>query len=469
MECDQPPMPDDPVDVATLPLPPKNPLPLRVRINALRNFHTGMDELRDAGGPVTRFRLGPPVLFPTIVLATSPEAIRDILAVRDDSVDKTSVVLTELRRVMGANLFNLPYRQWVARRRTIQPVFTPQRVREFAAHMSEAAEHAAAGWGDEGDVDLDAQARRITLDVLGRSVLGLDLGARAVDITGPLHEVLNYVADRALRPVRAPHWLPTRARTRARAASAVLHGLARDILTRCRTDEAVDAPLVRALMAATDPETGTALSDAEIADELIVFLFAGHDTTATTLAYALWQLGRHPDLQERVAREVAALPPRSLQSDDVGALGYTTQVLKESLRLCPPGPTGTRLTTRDVAVGGYRVPARTMLLFGRLTVQRDPTLWEDPLTFDPDRFAPERSRELSRWQYLPFGGGPRSCIGDHFAMLEMTLALATIVRSHRIESACADFPLAVPFTMVAAEPIPARAHRRHEQQPLRTT
>src|SRR5690349_14214259 len=137
-------------DIADLPLPPKNPLSYRECATALRSFHTGMDELRDAGGPVTRFRLGPPWLFPTMVLATSPEAIRDVLTVKDDAVDKTSVILTELRRMMGANLFNLPYRQWVARRRTIQPVFTRQRVRAFGRHMSHAAEHVVSSWDDGG-------------------------------------------------------------------------------------------------------------------------------------------------------------------------------------------------------------------------------------------------------------------------------------------------------------------------------
>jgi cytochrome P450 len=419
-----------------------------------------MDELRDAGGPVTRFRLGPSWLLPPIVLATSPEAIRDILTVRDDSVDKTSVVLSELRRVMGANLFNLPYEQWLPRRRTVQPIFTRQRIRAFGAHMAEAAEQVAAGWSDGKQVNLDAEARQFTLNVLGHSVLGLDLNERTADIAEPLHEALTYVADRSLRPVRAPRWLPTRARRRARAASSTLHQLAHDILRKCRDDPTTNAPLVQALLAATDPETGAALSDDEIADELIVFLFAGHDTTATTLAYAAWQLGRHPDIQDRVAKEVAALPDRQLEHDDAAALSYTAQVVKESLRLCPPGPTGTRMSTRDVAVAGYRVPAGTMLLFGRLTVQRDPTLWENPLTFDPDRFAPEQTRDRDRWQYIPFGAGPRSCIGDHFAMLEATLGLATWIRRAEICSIDDDFPLAVPFTMVAAAPIPARIRRR---------
>ena len=171
-------------------------------------------------------------------------------------------------------------------------------------------------------------------------------------------------------------------------------------------------------MAAQDPETGARLSDEDICDELIIFLFAGHDTTATTLTYALWSLGHHPEYQERVAKEVAALPDRPLTPDDIPQLGYTVQVIRESLRLCPPAPTGTRMANRDVEVGGYLVPKGTMLVVGRMAVQRDPTLWDDPLRFDPERFSPANSKALDRWQYVPFGGGPRSCIGNHFAMLE---------------------------------------------------
>jgi cytochrome P450 len=447
-------------DLASLPLPPKNPLPYRQRAGALRSFHSGMDKLRDAGGPVTRFRLGPGWLMPPIVVATSPQAIRDILSIRDGAVDKTSLILSELRRVLGGNLFNLPYEQWLPRKRTLQPVFTKQHVRQFGGHMAEAAEQVSAGWADGAVVDLDAECRALTLRALGRSVLGLDLTDHVDDIAEPLRTALTYVADRSLRPVRAPRWLPTPERRRAYAASAALHRLAGDILAKCRADPSTDAPLVQALIAATDPVTGNGLSDSEIADELIVFLFAGHDTTATTLTYAMWELGRHPDIQERVAAEVAELPDRELEPDDVSRLSYTVQVLREALRLCPPGPTGTRMATRDVEVGGYRVPAGTLLIFGRLAVQRDPTLWDRPLVFDPDRFTPENMKNRDRWQYIPFGGGPRACIGDHFAMLEATLGLATFIRRAEVRSLHDDFPLAVPFTMVADGPIRAQMHSR---------
>lgn len=257
------------------------------------------------------------------------------------------------------------------------------------------------------------------------------------------------IADRAMRPVRVPTWLPTPARRRARAASQALRQLAAEILHACRDDPTRDAPLVRALMAATDPATGKALSDDEICDELIVFMIAGHDTTATTLSYALWALGRHPQLQDLVFAEVAALGDRELTPDDMARLRYTVQVLHETLRLCPPGAAGTRMAMRDVEIDGYRVQAGTVIVFGIMAVQRDPALWDDPLAFDPDRFSPQNSKTRDRWQYLPFGAGPRSCIGDHFAMLEATLALAAVIRRIEIQALDDDFPLAVPFTMVA--------------------
>jgi cytochrome P450 len=187
---------------------------------------------------------------------------------------------------------------------------------------------------------------------------------------------------------------------------------------------------------------------------------AGHDTTATTLTYALWALGQHPDMQEKVFDEVAQIPDRELTPEDVPQLEYTTKVLHEALRLCPPGAAMARMALQDVEVDGYRVEAGTMLIVGIYAMHRDPTLWDRPLAFEPDRFGRENSKGRDRWQYLPFGAGPRSCIGDHFAMLEATLALATIIRRTEIQSVSGEFPMIVPFTTVAAEPILARTRIR---------
>jgi cytochrome P450 len=446
-------------DLRALQCAPRNPMPYRQQVRAVRAAHTGLEALRDAGGTVTRLKLAPNWLLPPVVVTTSPRGARDVLGRTGAHIDKTPVH-DEVRRVLGPNVFDLMHEPWLPRRRALQPIFTKQHVRAFAGHIAHAAEMVADSWRDRTEVDLDAECRRLTLRALGRSVLGLDLDEHSEALAEPLRTATEYALDRGLRPIRAPHWLPTPARRRARAASATLHRLADDILEACRADPGRDAPLVHALMAATDPDTGKPLSDDDIRDELVIFLLAGHDTTATTFAYALWALGRYPEMQERVRAEVAEIGNRGLTPEDVPRLSYTVQVLHEALRLCPPAAAIPRMAVEDVEVDGHRVEAGSMLMVGIYAIHRDPAPWEHPLVFDPDRFSPERSKVRDRWEYLPFGAGPRSCIGDHFAMLEATLALATLVRRTEIHSTATEFPLIMPFTMVAAAPIPARVLHR---------
>ncbi len=448
-------------DVAKLPLAPKNPLSYRHQLRAARSLIDGFQELLDAGGPITRMVLGPKWLAPTVVLIASPQGARDVLGRSDEIADRGGTTTAiQMQRLMGGNLLVLPHHQWLPRRRTLQPMFTKLRVRRYAGHMAAAAQTLVDGWREGAMLDLDIECRALTLRALGRSVLGVDLDARADAIGPALRTALTWVADRGIRPVNLPQWVPTRGQRRARRANATLQQLAAEILAAVRADPTRDAPLVRALLAAADPQTGQPLSDDDICHELVLFILAGHDTTSTTLTYSLWALGRHPEIQDRVFEEVSALGDRPLTPDDVPRLGHTVRVLHEALRLCPPAAGTPRLLKRDLAVDGYRLEAGTIAVVSFYAIHRNPELWDDPLTFDPDRFLPERSQGRSRWQYLPFGGGPRSCIGDHFAMLEATLALATIVRAARIESLNDDFPLATPFTVVAAEPVGARVHAR---------
>ncbi|WP_371871686.1 cytochrome P450 [Mycobacterium bourgelatii] len=447
-------------DVSELPLAPRNPLPRWQQIKAIRAFHTGCATLRDAGGPVTR--LAPIWMLPTLVITTSPKGARDVLSRSYPFVGRSQPIYTEHRRLFGGSLFNFEHDAWLPRRRALQPIFTKRHVTRFGGHMAECADKLSDAWCDAVEVDLDHECRRLTLQVLAQSMLGLDSDARADALLAePIIAAANYMTDRAVRPVRAPWWLPTPARRRARAASAIINGLADDILRACRADPTRDAPLVRALIDVADPDTGRTLSDLDIRRELVVFLGAGYDTTATTLTYTLWALGRHPEVQDRVAAEVAAVGDRPLTADDVPRLSYTVQVLNEALRLCPPAPVATRMVTKDFEVDGYRVEAGSWAIVGIYAMHRDPALWDHPLVFDPDRFRRRNSKERDRWQYLPFGGGPRTCIGDHFAMLEATLGLATIIRNAEIQPLDDDFPLAVPFTMVAGAPIRARVRPRN--------
>jgi cytochrome P450 len=441
-------------DIASLPLAPRNPLKYRERLHAARAFDRGPERLRDAGGPVTRSVLAPRFLMPPLVFVTSPQGAHDVLGRTGDFMDRGTMPLAvEFRRLLGGSLLVLRHDEWLPRRRALQPMFTKHHVPRFAGHMADAAEQVCRSW--DGEVDLDAQCRTLTLRALGRSVLGLDLDERA-DAVGPaLRTAVKWVTDRSSSPVRPPRWLPVPAQRRARAATTALHELAAGILDDCRADPDRDAPLVRALIDATDPRSGRPLSDAEICDELVLFMLAGHDTTSTTIAYALWALGRDRGLQDRLVAEVEAIGDRALTHEDVPRLGFTVRVLQEALRLCPPASSISRMAMHDVEVDGCRLAAGTVAIVGIYAMHRDPALWDDPLAFDPDRFSADRSAGRNRWQYLPFGGGPRSCIGDHFAMLEATLALATIARRVDIRSLDDEFPVVVPFTAVAAGPIRA--------------
>ncbi len=443
------------VDVSDLPLVPRNPLPVRQLMKLVRRLDTGQEVIRDAGGPITRIQFGPKRLMPPIVAVMSPEALRDVLGRSDASSDRC-VIHDEVRNMAGDSLFVLPNEQWRPRKRALQPVFTKHNVENFSGHMSRAAQHFVDRWTAGGDVDLDAECRRIAMQALGRSVLGIDLNERAATIANCMHVASSYTADRALRPVRAPRWMPTLARRRARTAVIEMRAITDEMVRACRADPSRDAPLVQALLAASDPETGQPISDDDISNDLLIFMLAGHDTTATALTYSLWVLGHHRDVQDRVAAEAAAIGDRELTPDDIPSLGYTVQVLHEALRLCPPAAGVARLATRDIAVNGYRVEAGSLVAVGIYALHHDPTLWPNPLDFDPDRFSPENVKARDRWQFLPFLGGGRPCIGEHFARLETTLALATIVRAMKIGSVEKNFACEVPFTTVAKGPI--RAH-----------
>ncbi len=426
--------------LATAPAPPQVVgLSLQQRLRALRNFHTGAALVRDHGGPVVEVPVGPRWLTPPFVMVTSPQGAHDVLAGSDGALDKGIQVHEETKHV-GLNSFNMPHEPWKARRRALQPLFTKQHVREFAVHMAGEAEAASQRAIDAGRVELDPFTRRLTLQVLGRSVLGQDLGPRAAGMARDFGTILQYFSDRGTAPVRSHTRLPTPANRRFARARARFFAVLDDAVEQCRRDPDHPAELIRLLLGTTDPATGRPLTTGEIRGELSAFLIAGHDTTATTLCYALWALGRDPALQDRVAAEATALGPRPLTAADVPSLGLTVQVLHESLRLCPPAAAVGRLAVRDVLVDGYRLRAGTNILVGVMALHTDPALWDHPERFDPDRFAPEPSQGRDRWQYLPFGAGPRSCIGDHFAMLEATLGLATLIRSARVEALEAEFP-----------------------------
>jgi cytochrome P450 len=395
--------------------------------------------------------------MPPVVVATSPQGGRDILGRSGEHVERTRVH-HEMRHLLGSNLFDLTHEPWLPRRRALQPIFTKQRVHEFGGHMAQAAQTVADRWVDGTEVDLDTECRRLTLRALGRSVLGLDLDDHSDTIAEPLRMAVEYVTDRALRPINPPRWMPTPARQRARTASDTVHRFAGEILQACRADPSRDAPLVQALIAARDPGTGRALCDNEIRDELTAFMLAGHDTTATTLTYALWALGHQRGMQDKVRAEAVAIGDRELTPEDVAALGYTVQVLHEALRLCPPAAVTGRMALRDIEVDGYRVEAGTVLVVGIYAPASRRRPVGPPTGLRP---RPIQPKKLRRPRPLAIPTLRRRTTLLHRRPLRHTRSHARAGHhhpAHRNPVYRRRFPMIVPFTTVAAAPI--RAHLR---------
>jgi cytochrome P450 len=191
--------------------------------------------------------------------------------------------------------------------------------------------------------------------------------------------------------------------------------------------------LLGTLLAARDDD-GAPMSDQQLRDEVITLFLAGHETTALALAHTFYLLSKNPDVERRLHAEVVSvLGGRLPSADDVRALPYTERVLKEVLRLYPPAWTTGREAAEEVEIGGYRIPKGAQILTSQWVVHRDPRWFPNPEGFDPDRWTPERAKGLPRFAYFPFGGGPRICIGNHFAIMEATLILAIIMQRFRIE------------------------------------
>ena len=223
-------------------LPPVAPMSLPARLRTLREFHTGPAFVRDLAGPVVRVHVGPQLVVPPYVLVTSPQGAEDVLAgSSNDTMDKLTQVHLETR-LMGDNVFNLPYEPWKPQRRTLQPLFTKQHVATFAGHMAAAADERAATWVDGARIDIDKDMRGLTLRVLGRSMFGVDLDEHASDLGPSIQQLLNYATSRGLRPVRAPKSLPTPARRRFRRALAEIHAVIEEAIAGYQANPALRSP-----------------------------------------------------------------------------------------------------------------------------------------------------------------------------------------------------------------------------------
>jgi cytochrome P450 len=390
-------------------------------------------------GDVVRLVVGPPGRRFELYCVFHPAGVHRVLAGSRDAYTKGSRFMRLIAAEFGWGLLTSEGALWQRQRRLIQPLFTVRQVRSYAALMAEESAAVAERWArmpsGDGVVDAHAEMTRLTLRVLGRAVFGNDV-EEAIDVVRWAFPVATrHTFRRFLSPVSLPQTWPTPGNVRAGRAHRALYGVVDGLIARRTKASAPGADLLSRLLAARDPDTGEPMPEQQVRDEALIFLLAGHETTSAALTFALHLLGQHPSEQQRVLDEVdKALGGRLPTADDMATLTRVAMVIKEAMRLYPPAVGIGRRCRFGDEICGYRIPAGANVVISPWATHRHPEFWDDPEIFEPERFTPEREAERHRWAYLPFGGGPRACIGAHFSMLEMVIALAVLVQRFRFQT-----------------------------------
>jgi cytochrome P450 len=397
-------------------------------------------------GDVVRLVVGPPGVRFDLYCVFHPDDVKAVLAGPREGYSKGTRFYRQIAEAFGWGLVTSEGELWRRQRRLIQPLFTRRQIASYAELMAEEAAAVADGWErarrNGGGVDAGSEMVRLTLRVVGRAIFGDDV-ARAGDVLDSAFAVLGrHTARRATSPLAAPESWPTPANRRAARARRALYGVVDDLIADRERAGAEGDDLVSRLLRARDPDTGVAMDVQQVRDEALIFLLAGHETTSTALTFTLHLLGRHPAEQQLVHAEIdAVLDGRLPTVDDMAALERTARAIKEALRLYPPAYAVGRRAESDQQIGGYSIPAGSFVVVSQFATHRHPRFWDDPEVFDPTRFTAEREAARHRFAYFPFGAGPRSCIGSHFAILEATIAAAVLLQRFRMESELEDVPV----------------------------
>lgn len=414
----------------------------------------GLVRLRLPGGPIG------------VVL--SPAYLHEVLVTKAKSFEKSPVLRIVLEPLAGLGLFTSEGELWRKQRRVMAPLFQHHELERYAACMQACAEQAASEWRDGETIDVFRETTRITMSIAGRSLFDSDMFGDADEIGAAITTALAWAneasaslliilqtrlrtrvmlakddlpapvrgaAARLLDALERPILLPSRRSRELRAALDVLERRVERMIADRREGGPARADLLTALLRARDEDDGSRMSDKQVRDEILTLFIAGHETTATALAWSLHLLARHPEALRRARAEVDSLGGRRASFADLPKLGYCLKVFKEALRLYPPIYLFGRQAIADVQIGEHLVPRGAVLLVSPFIVHHRADVWPEPERFDPERFEPEAEAARPRSAFIPFSAGPRTCIGNHFALMEGPLVLATLLQRADLEPA----------------------------------
>ncbi|MGW1762632.1 cytochrome P450 [Streptomyces sp. NPDC002073] len=440
-------------------------------------------------GDVVRLSAGPPGLRAELYAVFSAEGAQQVLAGEAANFRKDSSVYQEIRESLGNGLLTSQDEDYLRQRRLVQPLFTRRRVDGYAAAVATETDSLLRTWhgrtggpgGPATTLDVGTEMMGLALRTVARILFGTDVDAAAAVVDRCFPVITEYTLRRGYSPLKLPRQVPTPANRRAAAAISELYGVCDQIIAgrggagvRHGEDHGDDPGTetdngggdgagsgagedLLTLLAAARSAQDTAFDADELRDQVLIFLLAGHETTATSLAFSLWLLARHPEVQDRARAEISqVLGDRTPEAADLDKLPYLTQVLKEAMRLYPAAPVIGRRAVAAAEIGGRVIPAGADVIVAPWVTHRHPRYWPDPERFDPDRFTPEAEAARPRYAWFPFGGGPRACIGQHFSMLESVTALAMLLRAYAFESDTGSVAVSAGITLSSATPLNCR-------------
>ena len=407
---------------------------LTIGLRSLREPLAFLQEMARDYGDIAHVHVGPYHTY----LINHPNLIREVLVSNGKSFVKWEAQKRVFRKIDGDGLINSEGDFWLRQRRLIQKAFQHRRLGRYAEMTVELTRRRLDRWTAGRAINLDREMSELAVEIAGETLFGVDLRDQAAWL-GELAEILRETFIREfLAPIPLPDWLPLPSKRRMRRAIRELDAFITGIIRDRRASGEDKGDLLSMLLLAVDEQgDGTGMTDRQARDEAVTLFNAGHDSTSAALAWTCYFIARDPGVQERLRNEVeAVLGGRIATFQVLPRLTFADRVVKESLRLCPPTPALiNREAVTEVEVGGYRLPRGGVVILSPYVTQRDPRWFPEPERFDPDRFGPGRAEDIPEYVYFPFGAGPHVCVGNTFAMMEITLVAATLVQRFHLELA----------------------------------
>jgi cytochrome P450 len=364
------------------------------------------------------------------IFVNHPSIIEEVLVSNARKYSKGRVLRAN-RHVFGDGLLTSEGEFWLRQRRLAQPAFHRARIASYAATMVEYTQRMLDGWRGGEERDAHQEMMRLTLQIVGKTLFDADVESDAQEV-GKSLELLLEIGANFRRTIFVPHWLPTATNLRVKREVAQIEKILYRIIGERRASGRDAGDLLSMLLSAQD-EDGSHMTDRQLRDETITLFLAGHETTASTLSWTWWLLAQNPAVEAKLHAELdAVLGDRAPSLEDLPSLAYVGHVITESLRLYPAAWVIARLVVEDHEIAGYPVTKGMGVAMAQWVVHRDPRWYDAPEEFRPERWQDDLLKRLPRFAYFPFGGGPRQCIGNTFALMEATLILATIARKFRL-------------------------------------